>query len=150
MRRATTDLEAGRKLGQELKETRAALMGMAEHRRRLGHPRAALDALCRCLAIDGLGPLTWTRDGKTHAWVWDEPNRAQVDLALEAMAELGVTLGLSLADLERLFHTRSTAILDLLARHGHGRDPAAIWVRFRPGIAAHLDHFLTTGRAARR
>ncbi|MCA3254980.1 MAG: hypothetical protein INF91_05105 [Alphaproteobacteria bacterium] len=150
MRRATTDLEAGRKLGQELKETRAALMGMAEHRRRLGHPRAALDALCRCIALDGLGRLTWTRDGKTHAWVWEDPNRAQLDLALEAMAELALTLGLAMADLERLFHTRSVAILELLAPHGHGRDPATIWARLGPGVAAHLEHVRATGRAARR
>jgi len=150
MRRATTDLEAGRKLGHELKEARAALMGMAEHRRRLGHPRAALDALCRALALDGLGPLTWMRDGKSHVWIWDEPNRAQLDLALEAMAELGMTLGLSLADLERLFMTRSSEMLRQLEPHRHGCDPESIWARFRPGVAAHLDQFRTTGRAARR
>jgi hypothetical protein len=150
MRKATTDLEAGRKLGQELKETRAALMGMSEHRRRLGHPRAALDALCRALALDGLGPLIWTRDGKSHVWAWAEPNPAQLDLALEAMAELAVTLGLSIEDLERLFHVRATDLLALLAPHNHGRDSFAIWQRFRPGVAAHLQQFLTTGRAARR
>lgn len=150
MRKATTDLEAGRKLGHELRETRAALMGMAEHRRRLGYPRPALDSLCRCLALDGIGPLTWTRDGKTHVWVWDEPNQAGLNLALEGMAELAIGLGLSLAELEQLFHVRSTQILALLAPHNHGRDPASIWARFLPGLTRHYSHLLTAGRAVRR